>query len=341
VSRAAATNTVESRAVARFPDVPTGHGHYESFYLKAAHPEEPLAVWIRYTVHRRPGASATASLWFTLFGGRGGTPRASKATLPAADLGAPAGDYIRVGDARLSPGRAVGRAPSDRHDVGWDLEFEAGDLPLRHLPREWMYRAPVPRTKLESPHPGTHFTGRVELDGERIDVEGWPGMVGHNWGREHAERWIWLHGTGFQEREGGTWLDAALGRIRVGPAITPWIGNGMLSLDGVRHRLGGIERTRATVVRESPYRCEFVLPGRGLTVEGVAESPREQVVGWLYADPEGGEHHTVNSSLASMRLQIRRDGEPPVTLATASGAAYELGMRESDHGVAIQPFPDG
>jgi hypothetical protein len=30
-----------------------------------------------------------------------------------------------------------------------------------------------------------------------------------------------------------------------------------------------------------------------------------------------------------------------VTLALRGGAAYELGMRERDHGMEIQPFPDG
>ena len=40
------------RTKARFPDVPSGKGHYESFYLKACHPSEPLGVWIRYTVHK-------------------------------------------------------------------------------------------------------------------------------------------------------------------------------------------------------------------------------------------------------------------------------------------------
>jgi hypothetical protein len=31
----------------------------------------------------------------------------------------------------------------------------------------------------------------------------------------------------------------------------------------------------------------------------------------------------------------------PLELATAHGAAYELGMRERDHGMPIQPYPDG
>jgi hypothetical protein len=30
-----------------------------------------------------------------------------------------------------------------------------------------------------------------------------------------------------------------------------------------------------------------------------------------------------------------------VELAVKGGAAYELGMREGNHGIPIQPFPDG
>ena len=41
---------------ARFPAVPPAAGHYESYYMRAAHPTDPLGVWIRYTVHKRPDA---------------------------------------------------------------------------------------------------------------------------------------------------------------------------------------------------------------------------------------------------------------------------------------------
>ena len=60
-------------------------------------------------------------------------------------------------------------------------------------------------------------------------------MVGHNWGTQHAERWIWLHGTGFEGAE-DAWLDAAIGRIKLGLVTTPWIANGTLFVDGQRHR---------------------------------------------------------------------------------------------------------
>jgi hypothetical protein len=42
-----------------------------------------------------------------------------------------------------------------------------------------------------------------------------------------------------------------------------------------------------------------------------------------------------------MTLAVSRPGLAPLTLNLAAGAAYELGMRERDHGIAIQPFSDG
>jgi hypothetical protein len=61
----------------------------------------------------------------------------------------------------------------------------------------------------------------------------------------------------------------------------------------------------------------------------------------VYADPDGSEHHAVNCSIADMRLRVSRRGGAATELVVSSGAAYELGMRERDHGIAIQPFPDG
>jgi len=326
---------------ARFPDVPPSRGHYESFYLKAGHPAEALAVWIRYTIHKPPDAEPTGSVWFTLFDARGGAPRASKVTVAADRIGTGAGEYVRIADSRFGPGHASGDATSGRLAASWELEFEPGGEPFRHLPRDWMYRAPVPRTKLESPHPATRFSGQVRAGDDLLELDGWPGMVGHNWGAEHAERWIWMHATAFEGHGPETWLDVAIGRIRLGPFTTPWVANGVVSLDGARHRLGGIERVRATAVEESPTGCRFVLPGHEASARGSVTAPPEALVGWLYADPQGPGHHTVNCSIASMRLEVRRPSASPVELVTASGAAYELGMRERDHGVAIQPFPDG
>lgn len=328
------------RSEARFTGVMGGRGHYESFYLKACHPEEPVGVWVRYTVHKRPGEGATGSVWFTLFDGAAAGPLASKATVGAGEVGVDPGEHIRVGESAFAPGRAVGSARSDRLDASWELSFETSEPPLRHLPREWMYRAPIPRTKLLSPYPAALFSGRVRAGERELELEAWPGMVGHNWGAQHAERWIWLHGTGFEGRFGSTWLDAAIGRIKLGPLTTPWIANGVLCLDGERHRLGGPERVRGTKVRERPDGCDFVLPGKGISVSGRVEAPRKDFVCWVYADPDGPEHNTANCSICDMELTVSRPGRPDEHLRVHGGAAYELGMRERDHGFPVQPFTD-
>jgi hypothetical protein len=322
------------RTEARFPALDQSAGHYESFYLKACDPGGGTGVWIRYTVHKRPGQAPKGSLWFTRFGPDG--PRAVKMTTE--DLSLPPDRYIGIGPSWFGPDAVQGSAAAEGLEASWNLEIDSPEPPLHHLPREWMYRAPVPRTKLLSPHPGAFFCGRVTAGGEQLALERWPGMVGHNWGAEHAERWIWMHASFHNP---GTWLDMALGRIRLGPLTVPWIANGALSLDGRRHQLGGLERVRATKVHETPAGAEFVLPGKGIEVRGRVSAPPERFVGWIYADPDGSEHNTVNCSVSDMELTVTRDGGSPAVLRASGMAAYELGMRETDHGMDIQPFPDG
>ena len=58
----------------------TGTRGYESFYLKAADPAQGLALWIRYTVHKRPGHPAEDSAWVTLFDRAAPGPLAAKQT---------------------------------------------------------------------------------------------------------------------------------------------------------------------------------------------------------------------------------------------------------------------
>lgn len=342
---------------ARFPQVAAKRGHYESFYVKACRPGGGRGIWIRYTVHKRPGAEPKGSIWLTLFDREAEGPRATKLTLPAAELSAPAGAWIRVAGGEIGPGYA--RLPSgvpfgphtDKGNTGtaeragtptasWDLTFSGDAEPCKYLPADWLYEAPLPRTKFVAPYPDARFDGRLELDGETIELSGWPGMIGHNWGSEHAARWVWLEGTGFDGAP-DTYFDAGAARIALGSRTTPWLPAGMLVLDGEAHRLGGFGKIRGASIEELPDACSFVLPGKDVVVRGRVSAPRKDFVGWVYADPKGPEHNTVNCSVADLELTVERPGQPPRQLTLAAGAAYELGMRETDHGIPIQPYPDG
>jgi hypothetical protein len=346
-----------------FPDAPRRAGMYESFYLRAVAPDRPLGVWVRYTVHKRAGQAPRGSVWCTVFDG---ARRPFQHKLTTDELSVPAGGWIAVGDSLLGPGRAEGSCGEAR----WALRFASLEPTLRHLPQDFLYRAPLPRTKLTSPAPAARFEGTLELPGtpsphlrtapaphsrtvppslsspspsrpsRTLELDGWHGMVGHNWGTEHAERWIWLHGLDFAE-DSAAWLDVALGRVRVAGCTTPWVATGALHLDGTRHRLGGLG-ARRLLVAERPEHCLLALPGAGgLVVEAHAHASREALAGWRYADPDGAEHDVSNCSIAALTLTVRQPGRPARTLRTAYGAAYELGMREHDHGVPLAPFPDG
>lgn len=311
-------------------------GMYESFYLRAVSPREPVGVWIRHTVRKPPGQPPVGSVWCTVFDAAAGAPFMHKESSGA--LAAPDGGWIEIGGrARMGPGGAEGECGPAR----WSLRCEALAEELRHLRPGLLYRAPLPRTKLTSPAPLARFDGVLELEGRRpLEISGWPGMVGHNWGAEHAARWIWLHGCAFDGAP-PSWLDVALGRVRVGGRLTPWIANGMLSSQAGTQRLGGIAAPRPRV-DESPGGAELEIFGAArLAVRVQVEVPPWSAAGWRYADPAGGEHDVVNCSVARLRLEIGLRGEGGRrVLHTANGGAYELGMAERDHGVPLAPFAD-
>jgi hypothetical protein len=325
---------------ARFPRVAAKAGHYESFYIKACEPGGGRGFWVRHTVHKRPGAEPNASIWFVFFDRAAPAPRATKVTVPAEQLSAPAGSWIRIGDAEIGPGRAEGSVDTAAVSAAWSLTFSGDAAPCKYLPADWLYEAPLPRTKFVAPYPNARFEGRLEIDDEAIEFAGWRGMIGHNWGSEHAERWVWLEGTGFPDSP-DTYFDAGAARVKLGSRTSPWIPSGMLVLDGEPHRLGGLGAIRSTAIEEAPAVCSFVLPGKDVLVSGRVSAPEKDFVGWVYADPGGPEHNTVNCSVADLELTVERPGLPPRELTLLAGGAYELGMRETDHGISIQPYPDG
>jgi hypothetical protein len=328
------------RSAPRFPRVTTDAGHYESYYLKTTRPGGGRGVWIRHTVHKRPEAEPTAALWLTLFDADAPGPRAVKAAFGADELSVPDGGYIRIDGAAFEPGRATGQITTSDLNASWDLRFSDDGDAFHHLPYDRLYDAPLPRTKFLSPYPSARFDGRVTVGDEEIEVASWPGMVGHNWGAEHAERWVWVQGA-FLDVGEPTYFDMAAGRIKLGPVHTPWVANGMLRVGAVEHRLGGFDRMLSTKVSEQPTSCAFQIAGKGIKIRGRVASEARNFVAWVYADPKGPEHNTLNCSIADLELEVQRDGGPPERLELIGAAAYEFGTRDTDHGIPLQPYPDG
>ena len=254
-------------------------GSYDSWYLRAVHPYEQIGVWIRHTYRESEASGVRGAHWFTLF-----TPQgivAQKASFP----GKPA----------VAADRFAGEAGSFR----WDLSVECLAPSFEHLPAHFMYSLPWPRTKPISVCPLAEINGEIAVGGRSIAVCGWRGMVGHNWGAEHAHCWIWIHAAGF-DGEPDSWLDVTLAKLRVGSVITPWLGNGAIHLAGERHRLGGLFR-RATVEADVEG-AAIGLSGKDVAVRINVSSPDPAAtVVWRYCGPDGAEHFVSNCSIAVSR----------------------------------------
>lgn len=328
------------RTEARFPKVSPKDGHYESFYMKAAAPEGGRAIWIRHTVHKRPGEEPTGAVWMTWFDAERPGPVASKHQVEAGEITVPDKTYVRIDESEIAPGRVQGQVLNGVA-ASWNLRFKDHGGPLHHFPAQWMYERPLPRTKLLSPHPSASFDGIVDLDGERIVLEDWPGMVGHNWGAEHAESWIWIHGATVGDDGSRGYVDLGAGRVKVGPLVTPWVVNGEIVHRGERMRVGGLGRQLRTRVDADPTRCEFTVSGHKLVARGSVSGPSEHFVGWIYADPVGPEHHSLNCSIADLRVDVTRHGRKDLAISVEGAASYEFGTRRTDHGIPMQPFADG
>jgi hypothetical protein len=232
------------------------------------------------------------------------------------------GDLLRLGSSAFANGAAHGTVEAAEGTARWRLGWAPGEPPLLHLPRP-VYGTRLPRTKLLSLSPATVVDGWLELDGEHIRVDGWPGMVGHNWGEEHAAAWIWLHAVGFAGAPPGTWIDLAMARIRIGRMTTPWSAFGALGLDGRRVPLGAPGH-RVTVA-ESATGCRVRLRGRSSTITVTASAPAAAFVAWDYPNPSGPPRDVVNCSVADVVLRTERPGATPDELTARARGVYERG----------------
>jgi hypothetical protein len=256
-------------------------GHYESYFLRANHPERPLAFWIRYTVFSPKGRpeAALGELWAIVFDGEARQCVAVKREVPIGDCRF-AGDVspeVRVADATLGGTEAHGAATSAGHTIGWTLAMRGEPRALLLLPPA-MYEARLPRAKSLVPVPLALFDGQLTVDGRRLEVAGWVGSQNHNWGSRHTDHYAWGQVAGF-DGQPDTFLEVATARLRLGPLWTPPMTPLVLRHAGREHRLNATRLTLRARTQLSYFTWSFATGDDEVTIEGTIEAPRWAVVG--------------------------------------------------------------
>lgn len=306
-------------------------GHVESYFLKLNDPEGNRALWVKATIRvQAGGAPRVAEAWAIAFD-RDGEHVAVKQVVPLsrARFGA-AGLAIEVAGLRITPGRVVGEVESDGRRVAFDLRFTTDAPPLVPFPSPRLYETALPSFKLVSPHPDSRFDGSFTVAGRTIEVHGWRGMQGHNWGARHAERYAWVHCNQWEGSDELV-LEGLTARVKVGPVLAPPLTLVCLRHRGVRYDFNTLVRARGTI---DPRRWTFSARSALATVSGELWAGTRDFVGLAYENPDRSITYCLNSKIARGRVRLSVRGKPDIEAFTRA-AALEIGTKDPEHGVAM------
>lgn len=311
-------------------------GHYESFYLRANHPERPLGFWVRYTVFSpkaRPD-DAIGELWAVWFNGETDTVIATKEEHPIAEcefdeskLGA------RIAHATLEDGHMSGHAARNDHQIEWNLTFIDAQPPLLMFP-EPMYSKSFPKAKSLVPGPNALFSGTLTVDGENHDIQKWRGSQNHNWGSKHTDSYAFGQVAGF-ENAPESFLECSTAQVKIGPVWTPRMTLLVLRHAGQEYRLNTV---RQALRAKGEFRYfDWTLTSTTPETEITARfhAPSAHFVGLTYYNPPGGTKTCLNTKIARVELTLRTPHAETITLESGPRALFEILTDDTRHGVPV------
>lgn len=322
----------------------TGQGFEIWFFVvivPASEGRERAALWVRLT-RFADGDQRDARIW-AVVSSEGGV-RAQRCILPleslvVADAGPPGSLRVRVGDeTEFGHGTSVGACGTIR----WSLRFEAHDQPIARLPSVPGF---VPLgTHSTHPYAEALVHGHVELDGERIDLEGGRLTQMHIWGTQRVEwlRWAWV-----PEFEGGGALELTAVAPKAGKShlCALWAGlpDGAGLPDEVIDNTSLTKSLRASVQSIRPGVLHHVgaLAGGRRVVVRVWGEP-SSFAGWKYRQIGGGDLHVAQTNLGHCELEIYRKaglGLIPERRLRSRGAALEFHGPDDFDRFAYVPWP--
>ncbi len=258
---------------------------------------------------------ACGELWAMLF--RNGEVHAQKELIAASECHLGTGLDVRLGEASLQRGSALGQAGTIR----WDLSFSENE-PLLLLPPR-LYEAPFPKAKVLVGSPGARFGGSLWFENEEISLEGFVGSQNHNWGSEHTSEYAWGQVAGFDEAP-DAFLEVSTARIQLGALQTPWLTPIVFRENGRELRLSALWRAIKNHGRYDPLTLRWNFSGESSEgkIRGTIEAPPEAFLAIPYENPPGGTKHCLNSKIADAEIHIEWQGK--VRTLRSPGAAFEI-----------------
>lgn len=310
-------------------------GHYESWFLRANHPDAPQAFWIRYTMFvpadKRP---ALGELWAIWFDAARDQVVAVKEEYPLdACHFSRDGLGVTLPGASLSNHALEGSASHGGHRLAWQLQYSGGGDSLLLLP-EKLYRTALPKAKALVSRPNVQFTGSFTVDSETFEITGWPGSENHNWGRQHTDEYAWGQVAGFDDHP-DAFLECITARVRLGPFRSPWMTVACLRLGAETLHFNRISTALRASASYRYFDWQFATRQDGHQLSVRMQAPPGHFTALTYYNPPGSSKTCLNSKLAACQVTLTRAGEAPITLHSAHRGAFEILTDNTDHGITL------
>lgn len=307
-------------------------GHYESYFLRANHPQRALAFWIRYTFFspaNRP-QDAVGEVWAVFFDGEHRRISAAKTGFPMHECAIADGALgLAIGASRLTASALHGHTSS----IGWQLEYASPRPPLLLLPDAYYARG-LPRAKALVAAPGALFSGQLEVDGTVRTIDQWRGSQNHNWGSRHTDTYAWGQVAGFDDAP-DVFLECATARLKLGPVWTPPMTLVVVRIGGDEYALNTLAIAARARAHLDFFHWEIETASAEVRISVTIHAARSAFAGLAYPNPPGGVKTCLNSKLAACELTIARRGQPALTFSTRHRAAFEILTDRKDHGVTM------
>jgi len=329
-------------------------GHVESYFLRANDPLRPRALWLKATILAPRDAPAVGETWLIWFDGEAGRTFACKHThalAPGQFRATPEGAAIALGSYALSIG-ASGEARGEvrRGDERASFAFRYAPssspvaVPLSIYPWRFLREGAFPKSKLLTPSPSIVLAGSVNVPAlggapgtrEEVSLDGWTGMCGHNWGREHAFEYAW--GQCLFPAEGAepeTMVEGFSGRVRVGGRTSPRLSAAVVRRGAREYRFDRIFDFWRQEAHVSTTRWTLRLGGPDGELRLRMDATSQPFACLGYESPDHTLAYCFNSKLAEVLLEVRPRGESSFSRTSKHGGALELLRREPEPGVMV------
>lgn len=317
------------------------NGHYESFFQRANHPDEPKAFWIRYTIFspKNNSGNAIAESWAIFFDGKEKKHIAVKNEIPLGKcIFANSRFNVKVGDSILRHGFLSGNVKSGENSVGWNLNYSGNSQPLFVLSKN-LYQKKFPKAKLLVGLPLAEYNGNLIVNGKEIEIKNWIGSQNHNWGVKHTDHYAWGQVAGFDNFP-ESFLEVATARLKFWRVWTPFFTLLVLRHKGREFRLNTILQSLRAYGRFKYFAWDFNSTDENISISGTIFSEPDDFVGLKYYNPPGGIKHCLNTKIASCKLIVKWKNENgKITediLQTNNRAAFEILTDDKKHNILIR-----